>query len=99
MVTEDVQCLATNPASNCVLTIIEDVSGDIQENVPILLSLLYATQALNQKLCTGVSFLLTAGLVWSSSEATWSTATRRSHSENCFAAVPSAALRPYFSAG
>ncbi|GFX96114.1 hypothetical protein TNCV_2290041 [Trichonephila clavipes] len=36
-------CLATNLASNCVLTIIEDVSGDAQDGVPMLLSLLHAT--------------------------------------------------------
>ncbi|GFX43913.1 hypothetical protein TNCV_4111921 [Trichonephila clavipes] len=29
MLTGDVECLATNPASNCVLTIIEDLSGDV----------------------------------------------------------------------
>ncbi|GFV17433.1 transposable element Tc1 transposase [Trichonephila clavipes] len=43
------ECLTTNPASNCLLTIIEDVSGDDQGSVLILLSLLHATQALNEK--------------------------------------------------
>ncbi|GFX31669.1 hypothetical protein TNCV_4081931 [Trichonephila clavipes] len=28
MLTGDIYCLAMNPASNCVLTILEDVSGD-----------------------------------------------------------------------
>ncbi|GFT56481.1 transposable element Tcb1 transposase [Trichonephila clavipes] len=50
MLTADVQCLATNPASNCVLTIIEDVSGDVQDSVPNLLLLLNAPQALNKEL-------------------------------------------------
>ncbi|GFS60811.1 uncharacterized protein TNCV_2001951 [Trichonephila clavipes] len=68
MLTGDVQCLETNPASSCVLTIIEDVSGDAQGRVPILLSLLHATQALNQILWSGVPFLLTAGPLWSSLE-------------------------------
>ncbi|GFV22248.1 uncharacterized protein TNCV_2020341 [Trichonephila clavipes] len=48
MLTGDVWCLVTDLASNCVLTIIEDVSGDAEANVLILLSLLYATHALNQ---------------------------------------------------
>ncbi|GFW19081.1 hypothetical protein TNCV_254111 [Trichonephila clavipes] len=48
MLSGDVSCLVTNIASNCVLKIIEDVSEDIQGCVPILLSLLRATQALNQ---------------------------------------------------
>ncbi|GFY25116.1 hypothetical protein TNCV_2693071 [Trichonephila clavipes] len=61
--------LATNLASNCVLKLIEDECGDAQDSVPILLSLLQATQALNQQLWSGVSFLLTAGLLWSSLEA------------------------------
>ncbi|GFV62290.1 transposable element Tc1 transposase [Trichonephila clavipes] len=34
MLTVDVQCLTTNPASNCVLTIIKDVSGDTQRTDP-----------------------------------------------------------------
>ncbi|GFX77237.1 hypothetical protein TNCV_5063701 [Trichonephila clavipes] len=74
------------------------VSGDVQDSVPNLLSLLHATQALSQKLWTGVSFLCTAGPVWSSLESTCSTAIRRLHSENCFVAVPLAAPRAYFSA-
>ncbi|GFT86339.1 transposable element Tcb1 transposase [Trichonephila clavipes] len=37
-----------NLASYCVLTIIEDVSGDAKGSVSILLSLLYVTHALNQ---------------------------------------------------
>ncbi|GFV23653.1 hypothetical protein TNCV_1771781 [Trichonephila clavipes] len=36
--TGDVQCLATNPAFNCVLAIIEDVSGDAQGSVSLSLS-------------------------------------------------------------
>ncbi|GFV76821.1 hypothetical protein TNCV_4730411 [Trichonephila clavipes] len=36
MLTEDVQCLATNPTPNCVLVIIEDVYRDAQGSVPIL---------------------------------------------------------------
>ncbi|GFX82338.1 hypothetical protein TNCV_2870191 [Trichonephila clavipes] len=58
MVTEDVSFLDTNPPYNCVLVIIEDVSGDAQCSVPILLSLLQATQALNKELWSGVPFLL-----------------------------------------
>ncbi|GFW84280.1 hypothetical protein TNCV_1131491 [Trichonephila clavipes] len=61
--------LAMNPASNCVLTIMEDVSGDDEGSVPILLSLLHATQALNQELWSGMSFLLTAASRLSSLEA------------------------------
>ncbi|GFV95184.1 hypothetical protein TNCV_1293021 [Trichonephila clavipes] len=53
MLTGDVECLATNRTSNCVRTIIEDVSGDAQCSVPILLSLLHATEALNQELRSG----------------------------------------------
>ncbi|GFX74781.1 hypothetical protein TNCV_636081 [Trichonephila clavipes] len=37
-------------SSNCVLTIIEDVSGYAQRSVLILLSLLNATQSLNQEM-------------------------------------------------
>ncbi|GFW70004.1 hypothetical protein TNCV_1404571 [Trichonephila clavipes] len=48
MLTGDVPCLATNPASNFILTIMEDVSGDGQGSVPILLSLLHATHAPQQ---------------------------------------------------
>ncbi|GFU99064.1 hypothetical protein TNCV_632021 [Trichonephila clavipes] len=48
MLTGDVWCLVTDFASNCVLTIIEDVSGDAQASMLILLSLLHAPQALNQ---------------------------------------------------
>ncbi|GFW32963.1 transposable element Tcb1 transposase [Trichonephila clavipes] len=44
----------TNPASNCVLTIIEDVSGDSWGSLPILISLVHATQALDQELRSGV---------------------------------------------
>ncbi|GFW31278.1 uncharacterized protein TNCV_2578591 [Trichonephila clavipes] len=33
------------PSSNCVPTIIEDMSGDPQGSVPILMSLLHAAQA------------------------------------------------------
>ncbi|GFY05559.1 transposable element Tcb1 transposase [Trichonephila clavipes] len=39
-----------NLAPKCALTITQDVSGDAQGSVPILLSLLHATQALNQEL-------------------------------------------------
>ncbi|GFY01131.1 hypothetical protein TNCV_5075981 [Trichonephila clavipes] len=39
--------LATNLASNCVLTIIEDVFGEAQGSSTILLSLLHATQTIN----------------------------------------------------
>ncbi|GFX55797.1 transposable element Tc1 transposase [Trichonephila clavipes] len=56
MLTVDVYCLATYPASNCVLTLIEDLSGDAQGSVPILLSLLHATHSLNQKLWFWVPF-------------------------------------------
>ncbi|GFT84222.1 transposable element Tc1 transposase [Trichonephila clavipes] len=48
-----------NPTSNCILTFIEDLSGDAQGSVPNLFSLLHATQALNQELWSGVRFLLT----------------------------------------
>ncbi|GFX56840.1 transposable element Tc1 transposase [Trichonephila clavipes] len=48
-------------------------------SVPILLSLLHATQALNQVLWSGVPFRLTAGPLWSSLEATYSTAVCRRH--------------------
>ncbi|GFV64568.1 uncharacterized protein TNCV_4965491 [Trichonephila clavipes] len=78
----------TNLASNCVLTIIEDVYGDDQGSMPILLSLLRATQALNQKLWSGVPFLFTVGLLWSSLKHIYITAVRQRHSENCFATVP-----------
>ncbi|GFV97076.1 hypothetical protein TNCV_3526621 [Trichonephila clavipes] len=44
--------LATNPTSICVLTIIEDLSGDVQGSVPIL----HVTQALNQELLSGGHF-------------------------------------------
>ncbi|GFX47337.1 uncharacterized protein TNCV_4691421 [Trichonephila clavipes] len=54
-----------NLASNCALTIVEDVSLDAHGSVPILLSLLHSTQALNQELWSGGSFLLTAGHLWS----------------------------------
>ncbi|GFV96876.1 hypothetical protein TNCV_4350891 [Trichonephila clavipes] len=63
------ECLATNPASNCNLTIIEDVSGDAQGSEPILLPLLHVTQTLNQELWPKVPFLLTARPLWSSLEA------------------------------
>ncbi|GFS72124.1 hypothetical protein TNCV_3904031 [Trichonephila clavipes] len=68
-----------------------------QYSVPILLSLLHATQALNQELWPGVPFLLTAGPLWSSFEAHLSPTVRRRHSENCFATVPFAVPWPYFS--
>ncbi|GFV72767.1 hypothetical protein TNCV_5038461 [Trichonephila clavipes] len=57
-----------NPVSNCVLTIIEDVSGDVQDSVLILFSLLHVTQALNQELWCEVPFVLTARPLWSSLE-------------------------------
>ncbi|GFW09911.1 hypothetical protein TNCV_4252401 [Trichonephila clavipes] len=82
----DWECSATNPTSNWVLTILDDVFGDPQGSVPILLSLLHAPQALNQELWSEVSFL------WSS------TAVRRRYSENSFTAVPFAASWPSFSA-
>ncbi|GFV65914.1 uncharacterized protein TNCV_1365291 [Trichonephila clavipes] len=63
------KCLATNLASNCVLTIIEDVSGDAQGSVPILISLLHTKQALNWELWSGVPFLLTTEPLWSLLEA------------------------------
>ncbi|GFS75624.1 hypothetical protein TNCV_3424031 [Trichonephila clavipes] len=44
-----------NSVSDCVLTIIEDLSRDAQDSVPILLSLFDATQALNQKLLSARS--------------------------------------------
>ncbi|GFS87936.1 hypothetical protein TNCV_3426861 [Trichonephila clavipes] len=62
-----VDCLVANPASNFVLTIIDDVSGDAQGSVPILLSLLHAPQVFNQELMSGVPFLLMT--FWSSLEA------------------------------
>ncbi|GFX90700.1 hypothetical protein TNCV_3195181 [Trichonephila clavipes] len=49
--------------------VIEYVSGGPQNSVPIQLSLLHATQALNQELWSGVLFRLTAELLWSSLEA------------------------------
>ncbi|GFS60290.1 transposable element Tc1 transposase [Trichonephila clavipes] len=58
MLAGNVWCLATNPASIFVLTIIEDVSGDAQSSVPILLQRLHAPQALNKELWSGVPFLL-----------------------------------------
>ncbi|GFV41582.1 hypothetical protein TNCV_3627331 [Trichonephila clavipes] len=72
--------------------IIEDVSGDSQVSVPILLSVLHATQTQNQELCSGVPFLLTAEPLWSSLK-THSTAV---HSENCFSTVTFAVPWPYF---
>ncbi|GFW08572.1 hypothetical protein TNCV_2775941 [Trichonephila clavipes] len=86
---------ATNSASICVLTIIEDVSGEAQGSVPILLSLFHA---LDQELLSGVPFPLTAGPLWSSLEHTYATAVRRRHSENCFATVPLSAPWFHFSA-
>ncbi|GFW86938.1 hypothetical protein TNCV_2810931 [Trichonephila clavipes] len=59
----------TNFASNCVLEITQDESGDDQSNMPILLSLLHVTKALNQELWSGVPFRLTAESLWSSLEA------------------------------
>ncbi|GFU46691.1 hypothetical protein TNCV_1546981 [Trichonephila clavipes] len=79
------------------MTIIEDVSGEAQGSVPILLSLLQAKQTLNQELLSGATFHLKAGRLWSSLEHTYSPAVRRRHSENCFATVPLAAPWPQFS--
>ncbi|GFV66920.1 transposable element Tc1 transposase [Trichonephila clavipes] len=45
-----------NNESRFQLCLYEDVSGDDQASVPILLSLLHAPKALNQKLCSGVPF-------------------------------------------
>ncbi|GFW65241.1 hypothetical protein TNCV_395071 [Trichonephila clavipes] len=67
----------------------EDMSGDAQGSVSILLSLLHATQALNQELWSGVPFLLRV------IRSTLTTVCRR-HSENCFATVPFAVPWPYF---
>ncbi|GFX87472.1 transposable element Tc1 transposase [Trichonephila clavipes] len=47
MLTGNVESLAMDPASNCVLTIIEDVPGDAQGSMPVLLSPLHTTQVLN----------------------------------------------------
>ncbi|GFU14061.1 hypothetical protein TNCV_2536151 [Trichonephila clavipes] len=58
MLTGDMQCLAMNLASNSVLNIIEDVSGNGQGSVPIRLSPLYATQSLNKVILSSVPFLL-----------------------------------------
>ncbi|GFX04090.1 uncharacterized protein TNCV_3972391 [Trichonephila clavipes] len=82
-----------NLASNCVLTITEEKSGDTQSCVPILLSLLHAAQALDQELWSEIPFLLTAGPLWSSLEIHL----RRRHSENCLATIPFAIPWPYFS--
>ncbi|GFV76784.1 hypothetical protein TNCV_4730041 [Trichonephila clavipes] len=49
-----------NPTSNSALTVIEDVSGEVQGMLPILLSLLHAPQTLNQELLSGVPLLLRA---------------------------------------
>ena len=54
-----------NPASNCVLMIIEDLSREVQGSVLILFSLLQATQNLSLELRSGVLFPLTAGSLWS----------------------------------
>ncbi|GFW49545.1 hypothetical protein TNCV_2843261 [Trichonephila clavipes] len=89
-------CLATNPTSNCVLTIIEDEPGEAQGSVPILLSLLHSTQALDQELLSETPFLLTAGPFWSLFEHTCSTAVRRRHPQNCLATVPLAAPWTHF---
>ncbi|GFS58854.1 hypothetical protein TNCV_4271421 [Trichonephila clavipes] len=62
MLTGEEQFLAENTASNCVLTIIKDVSGDGQCSEPILLSILHATQALNKALLSRVQFLLKPAL-------------------------------------
>jgi len=48
MLTGDVKSLATNPASNSALLIIEDVFRDAQGRGGILLSLLHATPALKR---------------------------------------------------
>ncbi|GFU42193.1 hypothetical protein TNCV_4553921 [Trichonephila clavipes] len=76
--------------------IIDDVSGEAQVSVPILLLLLHVTQVLNQELLSGELYLLTDGPLWSSLEHTYSTAVRRRHSENCFATVPLAVPWPHF---
>ncbi|GFV90373.1 hypothetical protein TNCV_4380881 [Trichonephila clavipes] len=96
MLTGDLQCLVTNTASNCLLAIIEDVSGEAPGSMLILLSLSNATHALIQELLSGATLLLTTGLLWSSLEHTYSTAVRQRHSENCFATVPLAAPWPHF---
>ncbi|GFS74805.1 hypothetical protein TNCV_1395101 [Trichonephila clavipes] len=60
MLIGDVKCLATNPVSNCVLTIVENVSEDSQGSVLVLLSILQATQAFSQELWSAALFILTA---------------------------------------
>ncbi|GFX64284.1 uncharacterized protein TNCV_1500081 [Trichonephila clavipes] len=64
MMIGDVQCLGTNPASNCVLTIIKDVSADAQGSVKNLLSLRPSTRSYG----LGCHFFI-AGPLWSSLEA------------------------------
>ncbi|GFS71143.1 transposable element Tcb1 transposase [Trichonephila clavipes] len=66
---QPLDCLVTNLAFNCVLTTIEDVSGDAQGSMPILFSLLHVTQPLNQEFWSEMPFILTAGPFWSLLEA------------------------------
>ncbi|GFV77219.1 hypothetical protein TNCV_444491 [Trichonephila clavipes] len=80
------------------MAIIEDVSGDGQDSVLILLSLLYATQALNTELWSGRTFRLKPDLFGHYYRYTYSTAVLQRHSENCFVTVHLAASWPYFSA-
>ncbi|GFX93713.1 transposable element Tcb1 transposase [Trichonephila clavipes] len=64
---------ATNPASNCILTIIEDVSADGQGSFPRLLSLLHVTQTFNKELLSRVPFLLKLDLFGRHKRHTYST--------------------------
>ncbi|XP_054719003.1 nose resistant to fluoxetine protein 6-like [Uloborus diversus] len=60
--TGDVYSSATNPASHCVMMIIEDVFGDTQSRGVILVSLLHAMLVLNKALsgCLSILSLLCA---------------------------------------
>ncbi|GFS60024.1 transposable element Tc1 transposase [Trichonephila clavipes] len=65
MLTGIVQCLATNCVTICALTIIEDVSGDGQGSLPILLSLLLAPGS-QQGVMVWSAISFEAGIIWSS---------------------------------
>ncbi|GFX44334.1 hypothetical protein TNCV_1097741 [Trichonephila clavipes] len=86
---EEGWCLATNPASICVQTIIEDVFGDSQGSVSILLPLLQVTQALSKELWSGVPFILKPHPFDRHYRHTYSTSVRPRHSPCDFYLFPS----------
>ncbi|GFX04110.1 transposable element Tc1 transposase [Trichonephila clavipes] len=83
------RCLATNPASKCTLTIIEDVSEDAQGISPIQ-TVTIACHVGPQPGVTVWSAISFNNLTpfGSHYRHTYSTVVRRRHSENCFVTVP-----------